>query len=272
MKSELRMEMTIRNAAFLIIIMFTIVFSQNSAKLVIGATPVPHAEILEKAKDLLIKEHIDLQIKIFTDYVTPNIALQSGDIDANFFQHLPYLIDFNESHKLDLVSAGSIHFEPLGLYSKKIKSVTEFKKGDRIAIPNDLTNEARALLLLHNNHVITLNNPTNIKSTVRDIQGYRVAVKIIEIEAAQLSRSLASVTAAIINGNYALDAGFDPSEDAIVSEDAKSIASETYGNIIAVRKENKSMTEITALISVLKSDEIKRFIRDKFRSAVLPVD
>lgn len=265
------MKMIIRNTTFLIAMMFTVVLSQNSKKLVIGATPVPHAEILEKAKEILIGNNIDLQIKIFTDYLTPNIALQSGDIDANFFQHLPYLTDFNESRKLDLVSAGSIHFEPLGLYSKKIKSVTEIKKGDKIAIPNDLTNEARALLLLHDNHIITLNDPKNIKSTVKDIRSYNVAVKIIEIEAAQLSRSLSSVTAAVVNGNYALDAGFDPSKDAIVSEDAKSIASAVYGNIVAVRKEDKYKAEITALISVLKSDEIKKFITNKFKNAVLPV-
>lgn len=266
------MKMIIRNATILIVIMFTVILSQNSVKLVIGATPVPHAEILGKAKELLARNHIDLQIKIFTDYVTPNLALQSGDIDANFFQHLPYLNDFNVSHKLDLVSAASIHFEPLGLYSKNIKSLADLKNGDKIAIPNDLTNEARALLLLHDNHVITLSDSTNIKSTVRDIRNYRVAVKIIEIEAAQLSRSLSSVTAAIINGNYALDAGFDPSEDAIVLEDPKSMASAIYGNIVAVRKENLSKAEITALISVLKSDEIKMFIRKKFKNAVLPVD
>lgn len=266
------MKMIIRNTTFLIAVIVTLVSSQNLQKLVIGATPVPHAEILEKAKELLGRNHIDLQIKIFTDYVTPNLALQSGDIDANFFQHLPYLTDFNESRKLDLVSAGSIHFEPLGLYSKKIKSVTEIKKGDKIAVPNDLTNEARALLLLHDNNIITLIDPKNIKSTVRDIRDYRIAVKIIEIEAAQLSRSLNSVTAAIINGNYALDAGFDPSKDAIISEDAKSVASEVYGNIVAVRKEDKSRAEITTLISVLKSDEIKRFIINKFKNAVLPVE
>jgi D-methionine transport system substrate-binding protein len=250
----------------------SILSAQSLKKIIVGATPVPHAEILEKAKPILAAEGIDLQIKVFTDYVTPNLALNAKDLDANFFQHAPYLDDFNMSHGLNLVSVGSIHFEPLGLYSKKINKLSDLKDGDKIAVPNDLTNEARALLLLQDHGLLVLKDPKNLKSTVKDIQSRKVKIKIVEIEAAQLSRSLTSVAAAVINGNYAIDAGLNPAADAIVSESATSVAAKTYANIVVVRKNDEGRTEIKKLISVLKSESIKRFIKDRYKNAIMTVD
>jgi D-methionine transport system substrate-binding protein len=270
-------EVSIMNPLFIVIHIclsacLCLTFSQNRTKLIVGATPVPHAEILEKALPILEAEGIDLKIRVFTDYITPNLALNAGDLDVNFFQHQPYLEDFNKSHKLDLVSAGSIHFEPLGIYSKKIKLLSELKSGDKIAVPSDLTNEARALLLLQDNGILILKNPKDLKSTTKDIQLYKVNVQIVEIEAAQLTRTLSSVAAAVINGNYAIDAGLNPSKDAIVSEKIESIAAKTYANIIVVRKGNQSRPEIQRLVSVLKSEPIQRFINDNYQKAVVPIE
>jgi D-methionine transport system substrate-binding protein len=227
---------------------------------------------LEKAKIELAKRGIDLQIKVFTDYVTPNIALNDKSLDVNFFQHLPYLNDFNAARKLSLVSIASIHYEPLGLYSKKIKKLNELKDGDKIAIPNDVTNEARALILLQENGILKLKDQSNLKSTKNDIQSYSVKVSIVEVDAAQLTRSLQSVSAAVINGNYAIDAKLNPATDAIVHENAASVAAKTYGNIIVVRKGDENKPSIKALVEVLKSKEIKDFINQKYKGAVLTID
>jgi D-methionine transport system substrate-binding protein len=257
---------------FYLSILISLASAQSRTKLVVGATPVPHAEILEKVQALLAPEGIDLHIKVFTDYITPNLALGGHDLDADFFQHLPYLEDFNKSHKMDLVSIGSIHFEPLGIYSKKIKLLSELKEGDRIAIPSDLTNEARALLLLEDNGILILKDSRNLKATAKDIIRYNVKIRIVEIEAAQLTRSLSSVTAAIINGNYAIDAGLNPSSDAIVSEKINSVAAETYANILVVRSGDNSRLEIKKLLFALKSGPVRQFIIEKYRGAVVPVD
>ena len=247
-------------------------WSQKRIKLVIGATPVPHAEILEKAKTILAKQGIDLEIKIFTDYVVPNLALADKSLDANYFQHAPYLESFVKEKKLSLISAGSIHFEPLGFYSKKIKSIKQLKNGDKVAVPNDVTNEARSLILLQNAGLITLKDPSNLTSTKADITSYKVKIDIIELEAAQIARSLPSLAGAVINGNYALDAGLNPLKDALYSENAKSVAARRYANIVAVRKGDQNRPEIKAFIAVLKSKEIRAFISGKYKGAVVTAE
>lgn len=238
--------------------------------LVIGATPVPHAEILEKAKVLLKAKGIDLQIKVFTDYMTPNLALMNKSLDANYFQHLPYLKNFNEANSASLVSAGAVHYEPLGVYSRKIKSLRELRAGGKIAIPNDVTNEARALLLLQANGIIKLKDPYKLNATIKDIQSYFVKVTLVEIEAAQLSRVLDSVSAAVINGNYAIDAGFSPYKDALAREEADSAAAGTYANIVAVRKGDADRPLLKELLVVLRSQAIKDFIKTRYKGAVVP--
>lgn len=249
-------------------------FSYGSAgqktKLVIGATPVPHAEILEQVKPILAKKGIDLEIKVFTDYVVPNLSLADRSLDANYFQHLPYLESFSKQKKLLLSSVAAVHFEPLGLYSKKIKSLKELKDGDKIAVPNDVTNEARSLILLQDNGILTLKDPSNLTSTRKDIKNYKVKVDIVEVEAAQLTRTLPSVTAAVINGNYAIDAKLSPSKDAIVSEKATSVAAKRYANIVVVRKGDEKRTEIIELIKAIKSPEIRKFIENTYKGAVIP--
>ncbi len=244
---------------------------QEVTELVVGATPVPHAEILEKAKELLKEKGIELKIVEFTDYVTPNKALANGDLDANYFQHVPYLEDFKKKNNLDLTYTVAVHFEPMGIYSKKIKSLGELKDGDQIAVPNDLTNEARALLLLQDNGIITLKEGVGMEATKQDIESKKVAVEIVELEAAQIPRSLGDVAAAVINGNYAIDAGLSPATDAIAAETKDSLAAKTYGNVVAVRTGDEDREEIKALDEVLTSREIKQFIEEKYQGAVIPV-
>lgn len=240
-------------------------------KLVVGATPEPHAEILAKAKELLQEKGIELEIREFTDYTTPNIALDDGSLDANFFQHVPYLEEFSEQNNLDLTWTTAVHFEPLGLYSYQINDLSELKDGDRIAVPNDTTNEARALWLLQDNGIITLREGVGLTATVNDIVEYHVEVKIVELEAPQLPRALEDVTAAVINGNYAIGAGLNPANDAIVMEDPNSMAADTYKNVIAVRVGDENRPEIQALDEVLTSPEMKQFIEEKYQGAVVPV-
>jgi D-methionine transport system substrate-binding protein len=247
-------------------------WSQKKVTLTIGATPVPHTEILEKAKPILAKKGINLEIKVFTDYVIPNIALSDKSLDANYFQHAPYLESFSKEKKLSLSSVAAVHFEPLGLYSKKIKSLKELKDSDKIAVPNDLTNEARSLILLQDNGILTLKDSKNLKSTKADIKSFKVKIEIIELEAAQITRSLSSVTAAVINGNYAIDAKLNPAKDAIISEKATSVSAKTYENIVVVRKGDENRPEIKELVAVLKSAEIKKFIAEKYKGAVVAAD
>lgn len=245
--------------------------SSDSGKLVVGATPVPHAEILEKAKELLKEKGIELEIVEFTDYVTPNKALANGELDANYFQHLPYLEDFKKKNNLDLTSTVAVHFEPMGIYSKKIKSLDELQDGDQIAVPNDPTNEARALLLLQDNGIITLKEGVGLEATKQDIVDKKVDVEIVELEAAQIPRSLEDVAAAVINGNYAIEAGLSPAKDAITAETKDSLAAKTYANIVAVRAGEENREEIKALNEVLTSPEIKQFIEEKYQGSVIPV-
>ncbi|WP_182187161.1 MetQ/NlpA family ABC transporter substrate-binding protein [Pectinatus frisingensis] len=242
--------------------------SSSSAKTVlkIGATPVPHAEILEQVKDDLAKEGIDLQIQEFNDYVQPNMALNDKELDANFFQHIPYLETFNAEHNMDLVNAGGIHIEPMGLYSHKVKKLDELKNNAEIAIPNDPSNGGRALLLLQQAKLITLKDGVGVKATVQDIVDNPKNLKIKEIEAAQLPRSLDDVDAAVINTNFAVQANLVPAKDALVIEDASS----PYVNIIAVRKGDENRPEIKKLVAALQSEKIKKFIEEKYKGAIVP--
>lgn len=238
-------------------------------KIVVGATPAPHAEILNASKDILKEKGYELVVKEYTDYVQPNLALDSGDLDANYFQHQPYLDQFNEQNKTNLVSAAAIHYEPFGIYAGKTKSLEELKEGAQIAVPNDVSNEARALLLLADNGLIELKEGVELEATKNDIVKNEKNFKIIEVEAAQLPRSLGDVDVAVINGNYAIEAGLKVSE-ALAVEDAKSVAATRYSNIVAVRSGDESNEKTKALVEALTSEEVKKFINDKYDGAVVP--
>ncbi|WP_313075179.1 MetQ/NlpA family ABC transporter substrate-binding protein [Lacrimispora sp.] len=243
--------------------------SGELTKIVVGATPSPHAEILNAAKDALKEKGYELVVKEYTDYVQPNLALDSKDLDANFFQHKPYLDQFNEEKKTNLVSAAPIHYEPFGIYAGKTKTLEELKDGAQIAVPNDVSNEARALLLLADNGLIELKEGVELEATKNDIVKNDKNFKIIEVEAAQIPRSLGDVDIAVINGNYAIEAGLKVSQ-ALAIEDASSVAATLYSNIIAVRSGDETNEKTKALVEVLTSDEIKKFINDKYDGAVVP--
>ena len=217
----------------------------------IGATPAPHAEILKKAAEILETKGYTLDIVEFTDYVQPNIAVNDGALDANYFQHQPYLDSFNEEKGTDLVSVAVIHYEPFGIYAGKTASLDELKDGATVAVPNDTTNEARALLLLEAQGLIKLKEDAGLKATVTDIVENPKNLEIIEIEAAQIPHSLQDVDIAVINGNYAIEAGLKVAKDALATEDADSIGATTYGNVVAVKKGNEDNEAIKAL-EVLK--------------------
>lgn len=237
----------------------------------IAATPTPHGEILAEAKKILEKDGITLEIKEFTDYVQPNMVVDGGEMDANFFQHKPYLDDFNAENKTKLVSIAAIHYEPLGLYGGKIKSLDALKDGATIAVPNDTTNEARALLLLEAQGIIKLKEGVGVKATKQDIVENKKNVKIEEFEAAQVSRHLDEVDFAVLNGNYALNAGLNVQKDALAKETADSEAAKTYANIIVVKEGNENNEAIKKLCEVLQSEEIKKFINEKYAGAVVPM-
>ena len=230
---------------------------KETKKIVIGASPSPHADILKVAKKELKKEGYELEIKEYSDYVQPNTALESGDLDANYFQHKPYLDDFNKQKKTHLVSAGTIHYEPFGIYPGTKKKLDELAEGDTIAVPNDTTNEARALLLLEANGIIKLKDGAGLTATVKDIAENPKNVKIQELEAAQVPRVKDEVAFVVLNGNYALQAGFSVSKDSIAYETSDSEAAKTYVNVIAVKEGNEESEAIKALVDTLKSDEIK---------------
>ena len=238
----------------------------------VAASPTPHAEILAEAKPLLAAQGWDLEITEFEDYVQPNLVVDSGDFDANYFQHIPYLDNFNEEKGTHLVNAGGIHYEPFGIYPGTKNSLDDLADGDVIAVPNDTTNEARALLLLEANGVLTLKEGAGLTATVKDIASYAKDIKIQELEAAQVSRVKDEVAFVVLNGNYALEAGFSVGKDAIAYETSDSEAAKTYVNVIAVEEGNENSEAIQALISVLKSDEIKQFINEKYDGAVVPFE
>ena len=238
----------------------------------IAASPTPHAEILEAAKSILADEGWDLEVTEFEDYVQPNLVVESGDFDANYFQHVPYLESFNEEKGTHLVDAGDIHYEPFGIYPGTKKSLDELEDGDTIAVPNDTTNEARALLLLQDNGVLTLKEGAGLTATVNDIESTTKDIKIQELEAAQVPRVLNEVAFAVINGNYAVEAGLSVADDAIAYEASDSEAAKTYVNIIAVKEGNENNEGIVALVDALKSDEIKDFINETYNGAVIPYE
>ena len=241
--------------------------ASGAKTLKVGATAVPHAEILEAAKPLLEKEGITLEIVEFNDYVQPNLALNDKELDANFFQHEPYLKNFMDEHKeVKLKNAAGIHIEPMGVYSRKIKKLDELKDGATIAIPNDPTNGGRSLLLLEKAGIIKLKEGVGEKATVGDIAENKKNIKFQEVEAAQVPRTLDDVDAAVINSNFAMQVNLDPTKDAMFIEDSTS----PYVNIIAVREGDENRPEIQALIKVLHSDEIKNFINEKYKGAVVP--
>ena len=235
----------------------------------IGATPSPHAEILEFAKDKLAAAGINIEVVVYNDYVQPNLAVDQGELQANYFQHQPYLDSFNEEKSTNLVSVGKIHYEPFGIYPGTKKSLDDIADGDRIAIPNDTTNEARALLLLQDNGIIKLKDGAGLTATINDIKENPHNIKFDELEAAQIARVTGEAAYVILNGNYALKAGYTVSKDALAYESNDSEAAKTYVNIIAVKKGNENDKGIKALVEVLKSDDIKKFIDKKYNGAVI---
>ena len=239
--------------------------------IVIAASPTPHAEILEIAKEELAKAGYTLEIKKFNDYVVPNTATEDGEVDANYFQHQPYLTTFNAEQGTHLVSVASIHYEPFGIYAGTKNSIAARASGDKIAIPNDGSNRARALLLLEAQGIITLKDGVGVEATVLDIVSYNVAVEIIEMEAAQIANVRDSVALAVINGNYALAAGLNAGKDAIATEDASSVAAQTYANILVVKEGNENSEKIQALIKALTSQAVKDFINNTYDGAVVPI-
>lgn len=243
--------------------------SSDDKVIKVAASATPHAEILEEAKGLLEEEGYQLDVTVFNDYVQPNEVVESGDFDANYFQHIPYLDSFNEEKGTHLVNAGGIHYEPFGIYPGTRKSLDELEEGDTIAVPNDTTNEARALLLLEANGVIKLKDGAGLNATVNDIAQNTKNVKIQELEAAQVSRVVEEVAFVVLNGNYALEAGYSVKSDAIAYETSDSEAAKTYVNVIAVKEGNEDNEAIQALVKVLKSDDIKKFIDEEYDGAVI---
>ena len=237
----------------------------------VAASPTPHAEILGVAKDLLAEQGITLDIIEFSDYVQPNMVTESGEVDANYFQHQPYLDSFNEENGTHLVSVGDIHYEPLGIYPGKSKSLDEISDGAVIAVPNDTTNEARALQLLAAQGIISIREDAGLTATGNDITENPHNVQVEELEAAQLPRTLADVDYAVMNGNYALEAGFSVSKDALATEDANSEAAQTYANVLVVKEGNENNPGVQALLKVLKSQEVKDFIEETYDGAVVPL-
>ena len=239
-------------------------------ELVVGASPAPHAEILEAARPVLEEKGYSLKIVEYTDYVQPNLALDTGDLDANYFQHKPYLDTFNEENGTHLVSAGAIHYEPFGIYAGKSDSLDELADGAEVLVPNDVTNEARALLLLQDQGLLTLKEDAGLTATINDITENPKNLDIVELEAAQLPRSLQDADIAVINGNYAIEAGLKVT-DALAVEASDSLAAQTYGNVVAVREGDEESNKTKALMEVLTSDDIKEFIETKYDGAVVPL-
>lgn len=241
----------------------------KEGSIVVGASPSPHAQILEAVSEQLAQKGYQLEIKEFTDYIMPNTALEDGELDANFFQHQPYLTDFNEKNGTKLVSAAAIHFEPLGIYGGKTADLADLPEGAQIAVPNDTTNEARALWQLQAQGIIEVDEQAGLEATKQDITSNPKNVEIVEMEAAQLPRALADVDFAVINGNYAVAA--EIADQVLVTEDKDSEAAKQYANIVAVREGDENREDIKALVEALQSDEVKAYIEETFGSTVIPV-
>ncbi|CUW27253.1 MULTISPECIES: MetQ/NlpA family ABC transporter substrate-binding protein [Streptomyces] len=242
--------------------------SDGTGPLVVAASPTPHAEILTFVKDKLAKKAgLDLEVKEFTDYITPNTATEDGSVDANYFQNQPYLDDFNKKRGTHIVPVVTVHLEPLGLYSHKVKKADALKSGATVAIPNDAVNEARALKLLAAKGLITLKDGVGTEATPQDITENPKKLTFKEVEAAQTARSLDDVDAAVINGNYAISSGIKPAKEALVLESAKN---SPYGNFLAVKEGDEKDPRVKKLAKLLTSPEVKKFIEDKYQGSVIP--
>lgn len=237
----------------------------------VAASPTPHAEILNAAKDILAEQGIDLEVIEFTEYVQPNLVTESGEVDANYFQHKPYLDGFNVKQGTHLVSVGPVHYEPLGIYPGKSDDLANIADGATIAVPNDTTNEARALQLLATQGLITVRDDAGLTATINDITENPHNIKFEEIEAAQLPRTVQDVDFAVINGNYALAAGFSVKNDALATEDASSEAAQTYANVLVVKEGRENDPAIQALYAALTSDKVKDYINSTYDGAVVPI-
>ena len=245
---------------------------EQKGTITVAASPTPQAEILEQAKPILQAMGWTLEVKEFQDYVQPNNVVESGEFDANYFQHIPYLENFNEEQGTHLVNAGGIHYEPFGIYPGTKSSLDDIAEGDTIAVPNDTTNEARALLLLQDNGILKLKDGAGLTATVLDIEENPYNVEILELEAAQVPRVKDEVAYVVLNGNYALDAGFSVAKDSLAYEKSDSDAAKTYVNVIAVKEGNENSEKILALVGALKSDAIRQYINDTYDGAVVPFD
>lgn len=257
-------------AAALCLTLLSACGGKKGTTLKVGASPTPHAEILEKAKEILAKEGITLEIVNYDDYVLPNNNVEDGQLDANYFQHITYMNDFNQSSGTHLVNAAGIHYEPFGLYAGKTASLSDLADGAQIAVPNDATNEARALLLLEQEGLIKLNDGVGLNATKSDIAENPHNYEIVELEASQLPARLQDVDAAVINGNYAIDAGLKVS-DALAVEAADGAAAEAYVNVVAVKEGNENSEAVKALVKALQSDEVRTFIESTYDGAVVPL-
>ena len=238
----------------------------------VAASQTPHSEILAEAAKILEKQGYELKVTVFDDYVQPNNVVESGEFDANYMEHVPYMEQFNKENGTHIVNAGGIHYEPFGIYPGTKKKLDDLAEGDTIAIPNDTTNEARALLLLQDNGLLTLKDGAGLTATINDIKENPKKLKFQELEAAQVAKVKDEVAFVVLNGNYALEAGYSVSKDSIAYEKADSEAAKTYVNIIGVKEGNENSDGIKALVKVLKSDDIKKFINDKYDRAVIPFE
>jgi D-methionine transport system substrate-binding protein len=242
----------------------------TTTTITVGASITPHSEILEQAKPILAEEGIDLEIVQIEDVVTPNTGVVEGSLDANFFQHQPYLDDFNEQNNTDLVSIGAVHYEPFGIYPGKTTSLADLPDGATVAVPNNVTNEARALLLLQQEGLLTLNEDAGVLASINDIVDNPKNLQFTEIDPSQLVRSLPDVDIAVINGNYALEGGLTVA-DALATEAADGLAAQTYKNIVVTKSENANNPALLKLVEVLQSDEIQQYINDTYNGSVVPI-
>jgi len=245
---------------------------ESKGKITVAASPTPHAEILEQVVADLKEKGYELEITEFSDYVQPNLVLESGDVDANFIQHQPYLDDFNKEKGTHIVPVAVIHYEPLGVYPGKSKDLAAIPDGASIAVPNDTTNEARALLLLEANGLIKIKEGAGLQATKNDIVENPHNIDIVELEAAQVSRVVGEVDFVVLNGNYALSAGFNVATDSVAKEEQESEAAQTYANILCVKEGDENREDIKALVEALKSEKVKKFIADTYKGAVIAID
>lgn len=247
--------------------------TEETKSIKVGASVTPHAEILREAAKILEKDGITLEVIEYNDYVQPNTAVEDGSLDANYFQHIPYLNTFNAENGTHIVSVGAIHYEPFGIYAGKVSSLSDIADGTKIGVPNDGSNETRALLLLQQEGVITLKEGIDASSnaTILDIAENPKNVEIIEMEAAQIAKALADLDLGVINGNYAIQAGLNAGTDALAIEDASGTGAQTYANVLCVKEGNENDANVQALVKALTSEEIRTFINDTYQGAVVPI-